>query len=202
MALVEAPEDFYGLIGSTQLAGKQWLGVPFGESELVVVALQSNLKVTDVVRPWHWKEKEVPAKHFEFTRHASENDNQAPVLGLYTQTHPDIQYAGVRSDGGLQPCAATAVGGRIDVTCTTASAGELVVMENAWSGWRVWRDGHPAGLLPGQWLSTAALAGEHRYEFRYHPWDVPLGMVLSLLGVAWAAWLWLRPRQRRAAAGT
>lgn len=202
MALVEAPVPFYSLIGSTGLAGRQWVSVPFGESELVVVALQSGLKVTDVVRPWFWKEQGLPAKHLEFTRQATDGDRQVPVLGLYTYTYPDSYYARVQNDTSIQPCDARAVGGHITVTCTTAAAGELVVLENAWSGWRVWRDGRPARLRPGQWLSTDAPAGEHRFEFRYFPWDVPLGVGLSLVGVGWAAWLWRRPRRRMVLART
>jgi hypothetical protein len=65
-------------------------------------------------------------------------------------------------------------------------------MENAWDGWRVERDGSAVALGTGRWLNTQAPGGEHSYTFRYQPWDVPLGLLLSLIGLWIAGWLWVR----------
>lgn len=51
-------------------------------------------------------------------------------------------------------------------------------------------DGEPVSLVGEQWLEVEAPAGEHIYEFRYLPWDVPLGLALSFLGIILCVWLW------------
>jgi len=67
-----------------------------------------------------------------------------------------------------------------------------IVYENQWSGWSATRDGRPSALGPGQWLTTAAPMGlHHYYAFRYRPWDVFLGLGLTLLGLLLAARLWV-----------
>jgi hypothetical protein len=48
-------------------------------------------------------------------------------------------------------------------------------------------------LNAGTWLSVAAPAGTHHYEFRYRPWDVPVGAGLTLIGLALAVWVWRTP---------
>jgi len=58
------------------------------------------------------------------------------------------------------------------------------VRENRSSGWQAWRDGVPAPIqATDAWLPVPAPVGAHRYRFRYQPWDVPLGLLLTLLGV-------------------
>ena len=89
------------------------------------------------------------------------------------------------------PCRATALGGNIDVVCLTTEPGTLVVQENQWTGWRAWRDGERIPLEHGPWLEVEAPLGEHEYEFRYRPWDVVLGIVLTVVGIVLAVWLWV-----------
>lgn len=55
-------------------------------------------------------------------------------------------------------------------------------------------DGAPVELLPGARLSAQAPAGQHVHEFRYEPWDVPVGLALGLLGARLSAALLLPPR--------
>jgi hypothetical protein len=78
----------------------------------------------------------------------------------------------------------------------------LVVRENSWSGWRAWIDGQPATLVPGQWLAVALARGPHTIEFRYLPWDVPLGLLLAVAGVALALFCWFKADLRRLAPPT
>jgi hypothetical protein len=42
--------------------------------------------------------------------------------------------------------------------------------------------------LDGNWLALAVPHGSHTIQFRYRPWDVPLGMALSLIGWGMAGW--------------
>jgi hypothetical protein len=45
---------------------------------------------------------------------------------------------------------------------------------------------------PSDWLATFAPAGQHTFTFRYRPWDVPLGALLTLVGFAAALLAWQR----------
>jgi uncharacterized membrane protein YfhO len=73
-------------------------------------------------------------------------------------------------------------------------AGKLVVKENTWTGWKAWVDGERVPLIGEQWLEVNAPAGEHTYLFRYRPWDVPLGIALSIVGVIMCVYLWFGPQ--------
>jgi hypothetical protein len=88
-------------------------------------------------------------------------------------------------DDGTQhiPCRAVAHGGDIDVDCDSEAAGTLIVHENNWEGWWARRDGEPIDLEAKVWLSTAAPTGRHHYEFRYRPVDVPIGLIVSAIGL-------------------
>jgi hypothetical protein len=191
-ALVDAPLENYAVIGSTGLAGKQWIELPYGEAFLNVVGLQSGLKQTNVLRPWDWRDRTAPDPYSELTRQQPAGDSQTAQFGLYYVKHPDVNYASITQAAGPVACDGSSLGGNIDVTCQSNADGQLTVMENAWSGWQVWRDGVKVQLTPGRWLSTYAPAGIHHYIFRYLPWDVALGALLAIVGVVWAAWLLLK----------
>jgi hypothetical protein len=77
----------------------------------------------------------------------------------------------------------------IDVTCSASSVGTLIVHENQWRGWQLWVDGERRDLITDRWLSTPAEAGAHAYQFRYRPWDVLLGLLVTISGFAFIAWL-------------
>ena len=74
--------------------------------------------------------------------------------------------------------------------CNINVPGRLVVKENMWSGWRAWMDGERVPLLGEHWLEVSAPAGEHSFEFRYQPWDVPVGLMFAVLGVMLVFLLW------------
>ncbi|MFH1085289.1 MAG: hypothetical protein V1772_05965, partial [Chloroflexota bacterium] len=82
------------------------------------------------------------------------------------------------------------------VECDTDADGMLTVRENAWTGWTVLRDGERAGLQVGPWLAAYAPRGNHRYAFRYRPWDVPLGLGLTGVGLVAALVFWFRRPKR------
>lgn len=94
------------------------------------------------------------------------------------------------------------MGGNIDIECQADSPGTLIVMENSWSGWKAKIDGRKAALDSSPWLSVDAPAGTHSYEFRYRPWDVPLGGALSLVGIGLAIWLWVNDPKKKKKAQT
>jgi hypothetical protein len=198
MALVDAPLQDYPILGGTGQAGAQWISSPYGETFLDLAGLQSGLKLTNTLRPWDWRDRAAPEPFAEFSRSLPAGADLPAQDGLYYVLHPGVSYASVSAPSGAQPCQATSLGGNIDVTCTASAAGQLVVTENNWSGWQVWRDGVKVSLLPGQWLSTAAPAGTHHYAFRYIPWDVILGFVLMVIGFVAAMWLLLKRRGRHA----
>ncbi len=43
-------------------------------------------------------------------------------------------------------------------------------------------DGSKQRLIKNTWLTTQAPQGKHTFAFRYQPWDVPVGAVLSAAG--------------------
>jgi hypothetical protein len=104
-------------------------------------------------------------------------------IPIYQRT--DQPYAAVYADGEMAAvCLANGRGGWIDVHCSSETAGRLVVKENMWTGWRAYRDEEGrVALLDDAWLEVDAPAGEHVYYFRYRPWDVPLGIGLSVVGL-------------------
>ncbi len=109
----------------------------------------------------------------------------------------DKHYAYVRLNDRLVPCEAQALGGNIEIRCTTLEAGQLVVQENNLTGWKAYRNGQAIALQDGRWLAVEALPGKHTYSFRYRPLDVGLGAGLTLVGMVLAARLWLHPNHLR-----
>ena len=172
----------------------EWVSPPFGEHAWVEVASSLGIKLTNVVWAWDWRGRALPLPRLEATRGSGPPDTEllATADGVSTFLHPDQHYAYVDLDGQVVPCAATGSGGDLSVRCTTDRPGELTVQENAWTGWRAWQDDQAIEMLPGPWLRTQAPAGEHVYRFRYLPWDAPVGLALTLVGVALTAFLWAR----------
>lgn len=174
----------------------QWVSPPDDEYFWIPVMLGRGLKVTNVFRPWYWKYREPPPPHIGEFVTSVENTNIKLLgdAGPFTFVrHPANEYAFVDTGSSEIPCRAQALGGHISVDCETDVAGTLIVRENQWSGWRAYRDGKRVALGPGSWLQAAAPAGQHHYEFRYRPWDVLLGSLLTLVGIVLVVWLWLKP---------
>ena len=178
----------------------QWVQFPFGEHFWAPLALEEGLKVTRLVRPWHWKDRESPAPSLFISTEAAGGEGpgyKGSIGGLGFEVDMDQPYAFVYTEDAVVPCSAQAQGGHIQVRCSSEEPGTLVVQENQLSGWSVRRDGRQVDLEPNSWLSSAAPAGDHEFLFRYQPWDVPLGVVLTLVGVAICLWLWFsRPKER------
>ncbi len=175
----------------------QWVNVPFGQHFYVESATRMNLKrAYNSYFTWHWKDRAQPEPFLEATQGGAPPGmfmkSSAGGVAIYTAP-PGREYATVtHRDGNRTICTAQGFGGNIDVTCATSRPGVLTVKENNWSGWQAEFDGRRLQLAPGQWLSVQLPAGNHMVRFRYWPWDVPLGLWLSLAGVALALYNWYK----------
>jgi hypothetical protein len=169
--------------------------MPFGEHFWSPVAGEAGVKLTKVVRPSDWRGREVPEPFISASRQREPSGTAVfSQHGVYVSRDERNQYAYVQAGAEIWPCEAEARGGHIDVHCYGGKAGTLVVRENAWTGWSARRDGERVALQrEGDWLATQAPAGEHTYQFRYRPWDVALGSVLTLVGALLAVVLF-RPQ--------
>ena len=172
-----------------------WVRPPTLSHDWVPMFLEAEMKVTQVFRPWRWEGKDAPQAYLAGYPTLKESPAGVDVLQISKYPfvlQPSASYASILSDGGRSDCAATSLGGYIDVECRAEDAGVLVVRENAWTGWYAWVDGKRVKLHTGQWLSVATQAGEHHIRFRYYPIDVPLGISISLFGIALIRHHWRR----------
>jgi hypothetical protein len=171
----------------------QWVMPPYGEFNWSPEMQRQGYKLTGLIRPWGWRERAIPGAYLEAVR-MKPDDNVPDIVFNYSdigiRQRLENEYAFVQGADNITPCSAQALGGKIDVTCDSPEDGMLIVRENAFPGWRVWIDGKIATLEPSDWLSTNSLTGKHVYSFRYQPWDVWLGLILTLFGCVYAAWIW------------
>jgi hypothetical protein len=170
---------------------RAWVQIPYGEGFWLPELLAAGVKLADVPRPWNWIGHDIPPPAWELTRErdrAATGTVEGESNGLSLIAHPDVHYAAVTHEGSVAPCSATALGGHIDLVCDVPAPGTLLVREHQGSGWQAWVDGTPAQLTNGPWLEVPAAAGQHHYRFRYRPWDVPVGIILTLIGFALAWW--------------
>jgi hypothetical protein len=178
----------------------EWFQPPWGEHYWVEAAMEQRVKLSEAWFPWRWEGREPPAPRSEGTRGAvpEEASYQWTAEGVDVYLHERRHYASIHANGESTACTATGGAGDITVRCPSAPAGELVVEENSWTGWRVWVDGERADLLGGDRLRVRAPEGEHEFRFRYIPLDVPLGLVLTLAGIVLSILLWIRAEPSRA----
>ncbi|MBI3242474.1 MAG: hypothetical protein HYZ49_09300 [Chloroflexi bacterium] len=187
-------QSYQQVISDLYLTGDRWIALPFGEHFWIEPAVAAQLKVTNVVWAWKWKNREPPKPYLIANRTGAPPDTE--VVGLLGDIpiYQDAQaeYAYIASGAQKVPCQAAGSGGDLTVTCSTDRAGQLVVEENSWVGWYVWRDEKPEPLKQDRWLAVTAPAGQHTYEFRYRPWDVAVGLAATLIGCGLTLWLWRR----------
>jgi hypothetical protein len=184
------------LLAQLQTPSSEWVEPPFGEHFYVEPAIALGLKLSPGIMTWFWKDRPWPLPRLEAVKDGLPEglvEQIAVADGVPIYLRPSAHYAAVRLDEAIWPCDARSTGGLITVACDAEANGELVVEENNWVGWRAWRDGNPVQLLDGRWLAVEAPAGRHEYVFRYLPWDVPVGIGLSLIGLILCGWMWYRP---------
>jgi hypothetical protein len=181
-----------------QTADLQWVNPPFGVHAYLESATRKGLKMAYGWRVWNWKNRENPEPKLEAILGTlgappkmTEDFYSVEDAKVYLAP-PDRAYAKViyNQNGGSTICQANGTGGDIDVKCNAAQEGRLEVTENNWTGWTARLDGKHVRIENGSHLAVAMPAGEHTVEFRYRPWDVPLGILLSMFGIGLAVYIW------------
>ena len=190
---VPADQQLWDVAQKMKTKYASWVSFPFGDHYWMIPGFDSGLKISDAIRNWAWKNQPNP-----FSAILATNDkvdqNVANFIGQIDGVsiikNPNVNYAYMKNGNQETPCQALANGGNIDLTCESATGGVLVVTENYFGGWKARIDGKPTQLIPFEnWLAIKAPAGNHKYEFRYRPWDVPLGLLLTITGIGLVLWL-------------
>ena len=179
--------------------GLQWVQTPYGEHQYIEPGIKIGLKISPGIIPWHWKDRINPVPYLE----ASHSGQPDGTMGIYKTIdkvnifyRPDHEYAAVITETQKTPCKAEGNGGHISVQCESKHAGRLVIKENNWSGWKGWMDGKDVSIFGDQWISVEAPSGFHIYTFRYLPWDVPLGLSLTGIGILLSIFIWFSPTDK------
>lgn len=119
----------------------------------------------------------------------------------------DLKQQAIVTEAAIEPTQAPAEppqmqtqlrhSGFVQLAVTTATPGLLVLSEWDLPGWQVLVDSQPAEALTvnyafqGVWLP----AGTHTVVWRYRPWQVPVGLAVSLLVVVGTAVFLYKPRR-------
>jgi hypothetical protein len=176
-------------LDALETESSQWVQPPYGEFFWLDDAFNRGYKVALVYWPWNWDGREEPRPYRELNRSAEAVNEEGYIASvdedtLHVKEHPTNEYARVVIPAGDDvPCTARARGGSIDAVCHTETGGKLVVAENSWGGWRATVDGERARLNKDDWLSVDLEPGAHSIHFSYLPWDVPLGLLLTFIGI-------------------
>jgi hypothetical protein len=185
LGMVNADEA-YDIASRWETPSLEWIQPPWGVHYWLEAALDEGLKVSVAWYPWTWEGRDAPLPRIEVTQSAAPANAiyQWTEAGVRTYLHEGRHYAYITDGGETIPCTASGGAGSILVRCPDNRGGVLHVEENAWDGWYAWTDSDRVELLPGERLSLPAIPGEHTYRFRYLPWDVALGLALTLAGCA------------------
>lgn len=75
---------------------------------------------------------------------------------------------------------------RVTVSLDAQAAGQVVLLESYFPGWRAWVDGRPAPVQPARevFRGVPVPSGARRLELRYAPMSFRFGLFLALLGVS------------------
>jgi hypothetical protein len=172
----------------------QWVDTPFGEHYWVEPAVSQGLKLATGFRHYRLRERAMPEAVLTAGQGGPPDGmtRETTVAGYDLYAAPGREYAVINhEDGSRTVCSATGEGGQLDVACDAPQPGVLTVKEHRMDGWQARVDSGGAGLQPGEWLALNVPAGQHVIHLRYQPWDVPLGLVLGVLGIALALGAWL-----------
>jgi len=180
----------------------QWVNPPFGVHAFLDTANEMGLKMSDGWRVWNWKDRQWPEPVLEAVMEGKDPppnmSNDYFIVGDFWiyRSPPERRYAQVYHEeaGVPTPCQAFGSGGNILVECEIDRMGKLVVQENNWTGWKATIDGKRTPIANEDWLTVTLMPGEHQIEFRYRPWDVPLGIFLFVMGIILAAVIWIKDR--------
>ncbi|MGB2962719.1 MAG: hypothetical protein WBB69_01900 [Anaerolineales bacterium] len=178
----------------------QWVQPPYGDHIYIEHAVRGGLKISPGIMPWQWKDRYFPKAYLEAS-HSGQPMGTSVIhkiinSSMIIYSRPEQEYAFVIDETTITPCKAQGTGGTLTVKCNTEQAGQLIVMEYNWSGWKGWIDGNEVNIFGDQWITVEAPGGFHIYTFRYLPWDVPLGLGLSVIGILLSVFLWYSSNPR------
>jgi hypothetical protein len=197
LASIPVSEEALVLLEELKTEGLEWIQPPFGEQFWLEPAVDMGMKISIGLMPWSIDEHPLPIPLLEATRYSEPPaPNAQPILtvnDVYIYFREGERYASVLTPSAYIPCVASGSGGRIEVRCSSPGSGILRVKENMLPGWEAWIDGDEVQLVGDNWLEVEAMPGEHLYTFRYLPWDVPVGLALSVLGISLCVWWWRKP---------
>ena len=171
----------------------QWVQPPFGEHIYIEPAVRMGLKISPGIMTWRWKDRSFPDAYLEASHSGQPSGTSGikkKIDDIIIYSRPEQEYAYVINESNKTPCQAQGTGGNLTVTCDSEHGGQLIVKEYNWSGWRGWMDETEINIFGAQWISVEVPSGFHVYTFRYLPWDVPLGIGLSLIGILLSVSLW------------
>lgn len=199
LVTTSAGSDLPVVLNSMRTPSTQWIRMPLGEHFWQPDIGELGLKLTGSSRPWHWKNRYLPEPYLEGSR--TEESTQLPeyirtIESIHILAFPQNEYAFVQSENRQSACSAQANGGHIRVNCENNFAGQLVVMENYFPGWVARCNGERLVLDPrSAWLTVWLPAGNNECQFNYRPWDVYVGLFLTLIGIGLAVFLWRKAEQ-------
>ena len=140
----ERTQDLYNGIHSMTTSSTQWVEIPFGDHWWVEPALDSGLKLTNVVAPWWWEGRDNPEPYLMVRLpNDAEGEEIDPKLidkPIFRET--EHSYAFIEMDNTIKTCHAFSNGGHITVKCNTDFAGKVtrygkyVVWLESMDGWR------------------------------------------------------------------
>jgi hypothetical protein len=193
------PAEVAPILAALRTPSLQWVNPPFGDHTFIEPAVGVGYKLSSGFRTWEWKDRPEPLAMRQADRprwHVREGMRHEASVGTTR-----INVGGLESEYALLVtpgaktivCRAQGLAGDIDVVCDTPQGGVLTVKENRWQGWHAFVDGAPARLWGGQWLAVSVPKGRHTVQLRYRPWDVPLGLGLTVAGALLALFLAWRP---------
>jgi len=188
----EETQEIFTILEGLKTESLQWVQPPFGEHFYQERAVGMGMKISHMMN-WRWKDRDLPEAFLEAS-HSGQPSGTSGIKKIIDDiiiySRPDQEYAAVITETQKTPCQAQGTGGNLTVTCDADYNGRLVIQENNWSGWKGWMDGKRVNIFGEQWISVEAPKGNHTYTFRYQPWDVPLGLVLSGAGIIMSIFVW------------
>ncbi len=187
--LVTVPPYVPSVLAALKTEDLQWVSTPLGEQYWIGPAVSRGMKLGEnAYLTWEWRGRHSPLPVLAATNGETPSGMapQSVVNGIRIfSAPPGREYASVlHRDGTRTVCTAHGVGGNIDVLCDAPSPGALTVLENSWSGWKARTASGPVTLRPGPRLAVNLPAGRSVVQFRYRPWDLPLGLLLCVGGIA------------------
>lgn len=119
---------------------------------------------------------QVPAADMQAQIYVHRDELTSTVL--LATSPPPLQRCAATDDVRLNAYTASRVSIRADMAC----AGMVILTDTWYPGWEAHIDGRPAVIHEayGMVRGVVVPAGLHELEFRYRPWSVLLGMVLTL----------------------